>query len=382
VACGGGSAKPHDAAIDGAAVDGAVDAASDAFTGPFRAAVPLTTGAPGALRLADLDGDGLEDILVITNGKAVTVFRNTTAAGATMPAFAAPTSFDVNSGATLLVIADFNGDGKPDVAAGCVQLTDVSVLLSTSTPGTIGFAAAANAHPSTCLPSPAIAAGDVDGDTKPDLVLTCSTSNVEVLSNMTATGATTPAFTAGPLIATGGDPAGVALADVDGDHDTDIVTANGSGSISVLANNGSGSFPTHTEVAVGQGPDAIVAADLDGDTFPEIVTGDFSSNQLSVLANHAGSGFSVATTIPVAKPLVITAADIDGDHDLDLAAVSFETGPVSLAYMNGTQVAAMDQATAAQEARAIAVGDINGDGKPDLVISDLGGGQVLVRLAY
>lgn len=91
-ACGGGKGKPSDAGGDMAA-----DAAPiDLPHGPFRDAVRFQ--APGAVdvKLADIDGDGLVDVVVAgadqnANFNAqVTVFRNTTPTGAATPSFAAP----------------------------------------------------------------------------------------------------------------------------------------------------------------------------------------------------------------------------------------------------------------------------------------------------
>lgn len=257
------------------------------------------------------------------------------------------------------------------------------MLLSTSTPGAIQFAAAVDAFPPSCVEAVSGAVGDVNGDTKPDIVVACGDSNaVAILLNTTPTNATTATFSAQPLVATGVDPVDVALADLDGDHDVDIVSANFMDeSISVLSNNGSGSFAPHADIPRPHEPAVILAVDLDGDTFPEIVTGE-NGDQIEVLASHAGSDFALATTIPVTAPMAITAADIDGDHDLDLAVISYDAQIVPLIYMQGTQYVGMNGLYGAQLAGGVAAGDLNGDGKPDVVVTDEAAGNVLVFLAY
>ena len=83
-----------------------------------------------------------------------------------------------------------------------------------------------------------LAVADVNGDGRPDIVVSNQMSNtLSVLLNTTGAGAATPNFTAQQTVASGIYPASVALADVNGDGRPDIVVANrGSASVSVLLN--------------------------------------------------------------------------------------------------------------------------------------------------
>ena len=91
-----------------------------------------------------------------------------------------------------------------------------------------------------------MAAADVNGDGKPDLIVTNYYSNtVSVLLNTTAPGATTASFAAQTTFATGIHPRSVAVADVNGDGKPDLIVANvGSNTVSVLLNTTAPGRPT------------------------------------------------------------------------------------------------------------------------------------------
>jgi hypothetical protein len=137
-----------------------------------------------------------------------------------------------------VAVADFNGDGKPDLAAANMNSGSVSVLLNTTATGStsVSFAPertfAVDGHPWF------LAVGDFDGDGKPDLV----TANfyvptVSVLLNTTPTGATTPSFASQRTFVTGTEPRSVGVADFNGDGKPDLVAANtGSTAVAALLN--------------------------------------------------------------------------------------------------------------------------------------------------
>ncbi len=137
-----------------------------------------------------------------------------------------------------------------------------------------------------------IAAADVNGDGKPDLVLVDFSSNTaSVLLNTTTTGAITPSFAGQVSFATGNYPNSVTLADVNGDGKPDVIVADvNSGAVSVLLNAttpgaAAPDFVGKVDFQAGNEPFAVAAADLNGDGRLDVAVAGISSPPVNVLLN-------------------------------------------------------------------------------------------------
>ena len=204
----------------------------------FASQQTFSTGnGPSSVIKADLNGDGLPDLIFVNSGAAmVSVRLNTTAPGATTPSYSARQNFSIGGATPAAVrVADLNGDGLPDlvVATG----SGVAVLLNTTTPGaaTASFAAAQTF--STGDDDLAVALADVNGDGRPDLITIRSTGDLAVRSNSTTAGSSTVSFGSKPTFNLGNDPVAMTVADLNGDGLPDIIVANqGGNKVSVLLN--------------------------------------------------------------------------------------------------------------------------------------------------
>ena len=290
----------HDGKADIIATNRSSSTASVLLSTNGYAATQYGVGSfPQGVALGDVNGDGKTDIVTgnfFGGGSAdVSILVGDGNGGFTTPA-----SSIAGTGSTIdLALADFNGDGKLDIVTASLNSNSASVLLNTTAsagatptfgaPATYSLGAGANVSTFSSL-----AAADLNGDGKADIVAASSGNNtVSVLLNTTvgvggaATFASAVTYSAGS-----GNPApsSVYLADMNGDGKADIVTADqGTNQISVLLNNGNGTFGTAATYSVGAtGPLAVALADLNGDGQTDIVTANKTSNNTSVFLNNGG----------------------------------------------------------------------------------------------
>jgi hypothetical protein len=213
-----------------------------------------------------------------------------------------------------------------------------------------------------------VVAADLDGDGDQDLaVANWGSNDVSVLKN-NGDGTYAPAAS----YVTGQFAASVFAADLDGDGDQDLVVANGGpDNVSVLKNNGDGSFASAVNYAVGASPKSVVAADLDGDGDQDLASANYMSDNVSILKNNGDGTFASAGSYPVGtRPNSIVAADLDGDGDKDLAVANDVSSNVSVLKNNGDGTfASAVPYTADGPARSVVAADLDGDGDQDLVVA-------------
>ena len=129
-------------------------------------------------------------------------------------------------------------------------------------------------------------------------------------------------------------PSVLAVADVNGDAQPDLVVANFGETVSVLLNQGAGVFAAPVSYDAGQSPESVAAADLNGDNAPDIVATNSSSNDVSVLLNHGNGSFDDAVGYAAGdNPGPVAIADFDADGALDLVVGS--EGNVRVLFNSG-----------------------------------------------
>ena len=277
---------------------------------------------------------------------------------------------------TSVFAADLDGNGDQDLAVANYVSDNVSVLKNN---GDGTFAAAVNYAVGDAPQS--VFAADLDGDGHADLAVANASfypdnGNVSVLKNNGDGTFAAPVNYAAHL-----NPTSVFAADLDGDGDQDLAIANEwSDNVSVLKNNGDGTFAAALNYEAGNAPYSVFAADLDGDGHADLAVANGSSDNVSVLKNNGDGTFAAAVNYAAGDaPISVFAAHLDGDGKLDLAVANYSSANVSVLKNNGdgTFAAAVNYA-AGDDARSVFVADLNGDSDADLVVTDSWNGNVSV----
>ena len=328
-----------------------------------RASLPPVSPQSHHVTTADLNGDQVPDLVVASRSEGVGVLL-----GHGDGTFAAEVTYNVGQ-IDSVAVADFDRDGRPDVAAADDGTGLVTILLG-SGGGALG---APTTYPAGHSPW-SIQAADLNGDQMPDLAVTNIFGTDATVTVLLGKGDGT--FSPRASYMTDAGPDGVAIADLDGDGKLDLAVANQAGrSVSVLMGRGDGTFGTQTSTASDGGPTTIVAGDLDGDGRPDLVVADQETNRVGVFRNKGDGTMEIERTLDVlASPYGVAIGDLDRDGKPDIVATNGQSGNVSVLFGNGDASFRPQQSFEIDSVSgtyplAVAIDDFNGDHRPDMVIA-------------
>lgn len=358
---------------------------SDPITAVSLSRTDEATGvSPNAVLAADFNGDGKLDLAVANGGSNILSILLGNGDG-TFTVSATPSTGAVPHS---LAVGDFNKDGKLDLAVANASDNSVSVFLGN---GDGTFQAQASYAVGN---APAyVVAADFDRDGKLDLAVTNQVdATVSILLGKGDGTFQVPAspFAAVPANASVKDVAGVAVGDFNGDNKLDLAVTNTSNdTVSVLLGNGDGTFQapvTYSTGNSGDQPIAVSAVDVNGDGKLDLAVTNLHANTVAILVGNGDGTFQTKVTYPSTNgaqtgPSAIATGDFNADGKIDLAVTNQGNNAVSILFGNGNGVfQAPVEFTTGNFPEGVAAGDFTGNGRLDLAIADHGAGSVSIML--
>jgi hypothetical protein len=329
------------------------------------------------LAAADFNEDGKPDLAIAAATSAYVYLGNgdgtfTPTAGSPVRVPSPPYDDFPSPDVQPIVSGDFNNSGHLGIAIGMFQSESAAIFFGS---GNGSFTSASTLANTLGQPTTAVLAADFNGDGNLDLV---AVNSLNGLSPVVLLGYGDGAFN---NVEQSVQISGIAVAagDFNGDGKLDLVL-NGP---NILLGNGDGTFNQGVSLNV-QG--FVTVADFNGDGKLDLAVCDDLSNTVTILLGDGTGNFTMASGSPITvgnAPFAIVAADFNNDGKMDLAVANFNDGTVTLLLGSGdgtfTQAAGSPY-TVGQEPIALAVADFNGDGKLDLAVANLESNTVSILL--
>jgi len=286
-------------------------------------------GGPVWVVVADVNRDGKLDVVVASESGTVAILLGN-GDGTFKPALIYATGGNTT---TSVAVGDFNGDGKLDLVVSNFYSDNVTMLLGNGD-GTFQPAREIQNFGPGTFPL-AVAVADFNGDGRADVAVANIAANTVavLLGNGDGT------FQAPQSYPTWSDPESIAVGDFNGDGKLDMAIAGDTpGSmVTVLLGNGDGTFqPARFFPVSGDNSESVLTADFNGDGKLDLAVANAHSNNISVLLGNGDGTFQAARTFTVGSgPEFVAVGDFNGDGKLDLAAANFHSNTVSVLPGNG-----------------------------------------------
>lgn len=344
-------------------------------TGTFADTVNYATGSfPIQVFIYDIDNDADGDIVLANqNSDSISVLKNNGDG-----TFAPKVDYPTGSYPGGVFVSDIDGDNYGDVLVTNSHSANISVFKNN---GDGTFATRVD-YPTGNYPH-TIYAYDIDGDGDFDIVVANTNSGTITVLKNKGDGTFDPKVDYPTVDNPPGsdNPHGLFISDIDGDGDGDVVVASHTiDKISVLKNNGDGTFAPKVDYQTGIRPEYVFISDIDGDNDNDVIVANFNSDKISALKNNGDGTFAPKVDYTVGhKPYSVFVSDVDGDGDGDIVSANYDPKTISVLRNNGDGTFALkvDYPTGIGTHK-IFISDIDGDGDGDVVVTNAGENTVSI----
>ena len=318
-----------------------------------------------AAAVADFNGDNIPDLAIAEGDLGYMDGGISVLLGKGKGLFQSPIYTNSNGALGVIATADFNRDGRPDVA---VPNGDGAVLLLGNGDGTFG--GALQVVTTQASPARSLVAGDFNNDGNQDLVVVANGFLVSppiyiLLGKGDGTFAPARQFWSSSSI-----PQEVAAADFNHDGKLDLVVNVNPNGIAVMLGNGDGTFRAPVTYATDELPTGLAIADLNRDGVPDIVA---TGNQIDVFMGKGDGTFAGEVSYNGGNfPQHVIVADANGDGKVDIVASAqgfVASGAIEIVLGNGDGTFQLPVEIASGSFGRIASGDLNQDGVADIFTS-------------
>ncbi len=334
----------------------------------------ITQAADGSkwIIATDIDGDGYKDVASANQfGSNLTWYKNLDRHGTF-----GPENIIASLNQTFFISdADIDGDGDIDVMA--VSFAQDKIVWYENLDGQGNFSVQ-NIISNTTDGAYCVVAGDLDGDGDMDVISGSDFSGLAWYENLDGQGVFFKHLIDNNVSGT----RSVVVIDVDGDSDLDIVGNSTAPNKTYWIENvdGLGTFGAPNSIyEMGQYVTKVIAADVDGDGDTDVLTASSGDNEIAWFENLDGLGnFGPKNTITntLVDAWTVYAADLDNDGDIDVLATSTEPFGGEIVWFEnldgqGNFSAKKTISTQVQSPRSVIAADIDNDGDMDVIASSL-----------